>query len=186
MALRVAPDRDHLILFDSNRLPQAGRSSDNRVLSRHNLPFSLSAWGLGTFWTEGCNHCSKQQKHRKRAALILRGWKNLMSWISSTPVSHKQQILATKWRHRCPSGLADSVKFKGKNYTFYWQWRISDEPREHAVGNDKQHNEYGWIMRQRLRTTYQPSLPQVRLPLLVWNTHLNHVLTNNLFMGTFR
>ena len=30
--------------------------------------------------------------------------------------------------------LADSGTLKEKDYTFFWQWKGSDEPREHGVG----------------------------------------------------
>ncbi|XP_066282992.1 uncharacterized protein [Branchiostoma lanceolatum] len=96
--------RDPRVPVDSYRPPQAGQPPANKVLSRHGL---LSSW-----------ENLKDIDDARKTAVINDELRRLNVDIAALQETR----------------LADSGTLKEQDYTFYWQGKGSNEPREHGVG----------------------------------------------------
>ena len=137
--------RDSLISLDSYRPPQAGQPPASKVLSRHGLPSSLGAWTSDKQTVTLAP--GNKKKIQKKPALKLGCWnvRTMLTGLSDNPKgisdSRKTAVIndelkrlhvdiATLQETRLP----DSGSLKEKDYTFFWQGKNSNDPRQHGVG----------------------------------------------------
>ncbi|GAA6105796.1 zinc finger protein 2 homolog isoform X1 [Tachysurus ichikawai] len=104
--------------------PQAGQPPVNKVLSRHTLLASLGAWSLE-------NHLDKQATNSAPGKVQRRKKKTPDLRFASWNVRTLCPGLTTDLQQ---TRLADSGTIREANYTFFWQGKPSDEPRQHGVG----------------------------------------------------
>ena len=146
--------RDLHVSLDSYHPPQAGQPPVSKVLSCHGLLFSLGAWRLGEHLTSrssttapGNNKRKMSKMSKKRSALKLGCWnvQTMMPSLSqdlqdisncrkTAVINDKLKRLNVDIATLQETWLANAGTLKERDYTFFWQGKSSDEPREHGVG----------------------------------------------------
>ncbi|GAA6071721.1 uncharacterized protein LOC117871822, partial [Tachysurus ichikawai] len=142
--------RDYHVSLDSYRLPQAGQPPVYKVLSRHSLLASLGAWSLENHLNKQATNSAPgkvQRRKKKTPALCFASW-NVRTLCPGLTTDLQQVNDAWKTAvidRECSrlnvdiaclqeTQLADSGTIREANYTFFWQGKPSDEPRQHGVG----------------------------------------------------
>ena len=143
--------RDLCVSLDSYHLPGAGQPPVSKVLSHHGLPSSLGAWRLGEHLTSRSSTTTpgnnKRKMSKKRPALKLRCWnvQTMMHGLSqdlqdisnarkTAVINDELKRLNVNIATLQETQLANAGTLKERDYTFFWQGKSSDEPREHGVG----------------------------------------------------
>ena len=143
--------RDLHVSLDSYHLPQAGQSPVSKVLSCHGLLSSLGAWRLGEHLTSRSSTTApgnnKRKMSKKRPALKLGCWNVQTMMPSLSPdlqdisdarktavINNELKRLNVNIATLQETWLANAGTLKERDYTFFWQGKSSDEPREHGVG----------------------------------------------------
>lgn len=138
MAPRVASDggRVSWISLDSYRPPQAGQTPATKLLSRHGLPSSLGAWGLGytdkhtTTPAPGkkTRICNKKSPVLKRGCWNVRTMttgledpQNISDARKTAVINDELMRLRVDIVALQETRLADSGSLKERDYTFFWQ-----------------------------------------------------------------
>ncbi|GAA6101905.1 uncharacterized protein LOC122792394 [Tachysurus ichikawai] len=142
--------RDYHVSLDSYRSPQAGQPPVNKVLSRHSLLASLGAWSLENYLDKQATNSApaKVQRRKKKTPAVCFASCNVRTLCPGLTTDLQQVNDARKTAVidrelsrlnvdiAClqETRLADSGTIREANYTFFWQGKPSDEPRQHGVG----------------------------------------------------
>ena len=143
--------RDLRVSLDSYHLPQAGQPPVSKVLSHHGLLSSLGAWRLGEHPTSRLSTTApgnnKRKMSKKRPALKLGCWnvwtmmpslyedlQDISNTRKTAVINNKLKRLNVNIATLQETWLANAGTLKERDYTFFWQGKSSNEPREHGVG----------------------------------------------------
>ena len=149
----VASDggRDLCVSLDSYHPPQAGQPPVSKVLSCHGLLSSLGAWRLGEHLTSRLSTTApgnnKRKMSKKRPALKLGCWNvwtmmpSLSQDLQGISDARKTAVINDELKRLNvdistlqETWLANAGTLKERDYTFFWQGKSSNEPRENGVG----------------------------------------------------
>ena len=142
--------RDLHVSLDSYHLPQAGQPPVSKVLSCHGLLSSLGAWRLGEHPTSTSTTApgyNKRKMSKKRPALKVGCWNvwTIMASLSqdlqdisnarkTAVINNELNRLNVDIATLQETQVANEGTLKERDYTFFWQGKSSNEPREHRVG----------------------------------------------------
>ena len=134
----------------SYRPPQAGQPPDSKVLTRHGLPASVGAWSLESKLNKQIVNRApgKQRKNKtKTSAFRIGSWNvrtmrpGLSEDLQAIDDARKTAVIDREL-HRLNIDIAalqetrlpENGSLKEEHYTFFWQGKSADEPREQGVG----------------------------------------------------
>ncbi len=128
---------------------QAGQPPASKVLSHHGLPASLGAWSLESYLNKRATSSApgKNTLRKKTPALRFASWNvrtlcpGFTADLQQVDNARKTAVIDRELSRlnvdvAClqETRLADNGNIREASYTFFWQGKSSDEPRQHGVG----------------------------------------------------